>query len=86
MVSLTGALAEELGDAVVQTAGASAPDDQPVVRKSPPPGSMEGRDRARLTILASGRPRRQRRRRNHPVSPVVIRPARFRFSLPPVWS
>ena len=55
VVSLTGALAAELRDAVVQTAEASGLDDLLQVRRSPPPGSITGLNGARLTILASDR-------------------------------
>ena len=55
VVSLTGALAAELRDAVVLTASASGLDNQLIVRRSPPPGSIEGLNGARLTILASDR-------------------------------
>ena len=55
VVSLTGSLAAELRDAVVQTAEASGLDGLLTVRKSPPPGSVEGVAGSRLTILASDR-------------------------------
>ena len=53
VVSLTGGLAAELRDAVQQTAEASGVDRLLNVRRSPPPGSIEGARGARLTILAS---------------------------------
>ena len=53
VVSLTGALAGELRDAVIQTAEASGLDRLLTLRKSPPPGSIEGAAGSRLTILAS---------------------------------
>ena len=55
VVSLTGALAAELRDAVVQTAEASGLANRLNVRRSPPPGSIDGQRGARLTILASDR-------------------------------
>ena len=53
VVSLTGALAGELRDAIQQTADISGLSPLLTVKKSPPPGSIEGLQEARLTILAS---------------------------------
>ena len=55
VVSLTGALAGELRDAIQQTAEISGLADRLNIKRSPPPGSIEGADGARLTILASDR-------------------------------
>ncbi len=55
VVSLTGALAAELRDAVVQTAEASGLDKHLTVRRSPPPGNIDGVAGSKLTILASDR-------------------------------
>ena len=53
VVSLTGVLAKELRDAVELTASASNLDGRIVVKRSPSPGSIEGANGARLTVLAS---------------------------------
>ena len=53
VVSLTGALAGELRDAIEQTAEVSGLSPLLTVKRSPPPGSIEGLSGARLTILAS---------------------------------
>ena len=53
VVSVTGHLARELRDAVEDTALASGLSDLIRVRKSPAPGSIDGLDGARVTILAS---------------------------------
>ena len=53
VVSLTGGLAAELRDAIAATADISGLAGLLTVRRSPPPGSIEGVDGARLTILAS---------------------------------
>lgn len=53
VVSLTGSLAGELRDAIEQTAEASGLAPCLTVKRSPPPGSIEGLNGARLTILAS---------------------------------
>ena len=53
VVSLTGQLAAELRDAITQTAEASGLDHLLNVRRSPPPGSIEGLQGAKVTILAS---------------------------------
>ena len=55
VVSLTGALAGELRDAIQQCAEISGLADRLNIKRSPPPGSIEGLDGARLTILASDR-------------------------------
>ena len=55
VVSLTGALAGELRDAIEQTAEISGLAPLLNVKRSPPPGSIEGLSGARLTILASDR-------------------------------
>ena len=55
VVSLTGALAAELREAIRQTAEISGLSDRLEIKKSPPPGSITGQDGATLTILASDR-------------------------------
>ena len=53
VVSLTGALAVELRNAIELTATASGLGDRITVRRSPFPGSIEGQNGAEVTILAS---------------------------------
>ena len=53
VVSLTGALAAELREAIRQTSEISGLDDRLTIKASPPPGSVIGQDGATLTILAS---------------------------------
>ena len=53
VVSLTGALASELREAIRQTAEISGLSDRLTIKQSPPPGSITGQDGATLTILAS---------------------------------
>lgn len=53
VVSLTGALAAELREAIRQTAEISGLSDRLTIKQSPPPGSITGQDGATLTILAS---------------------------------
>ena len=53
VVSLTGALAAELREAIRQTAEISGLIDRLTIKASPPPGSITGQDGATLTILAS---------------------------------
>ncbi len=55
VVSLTGGLAAELRHAIEQTAAASGLDGLINVKRSPPPGSIEGVGGAVLTLLASDR-------------------------------
>ena len=53
VVSLTGFLASELRNAIEETAAISGLAELLTVKRSPSPGSIEGADGARLTILAS---------------------------------
>ena len=53
VVSLTGILASELRDAIQQTAEVSGLDGSLTVKRSPPPGSIEGLAGSRVTVLAS---------------------------------
>ena len=55
VVSLTGALASELRNAIEATANASGLGDKIKVRRSPPPGTITGADDSLITILASDR-------------------------------
>ena len=53
VVSLTGALAVELRNAIEQTANISGLEERITVRRSPYPGSIVGQNGATVTILAS---------------------------------
>lgn len=55
VASLTGPLAKELRDAIELTAQASGLHDQLVLRKSPPPGVLYGKNGASVRFLAADR-------------------------------